>query len=65
MRRKRRKNYNSKNEQLCWTCQNATGNCSWSACLKPVDGWVVKISGRESVLGTPYKIISCPQYIQD
>ena len=26
-------------EQICWTCKNACGGCSWSRNLTPVEGW--------------------------
>lgn len=26
-------------ETKCWNCKNATGRCSWSKSLKPVEGW--------------------------
>lgn len=29
-------------EQLCWTCQKAGGDCSWSSCFQPVEGWTAK-----------------------
>lgn len=29
-------------EQLCWTCQKACGECSWSSCFQPVEGWTAR-----------------------
>lgn len=54
----------NKNMQLCWTCQRATGFCSWSARLKPVEGW----NAKKVVLGDgniTYKIKACPLYLPD
>lgn len=55
---------------ICWTCQNATGGCSWSRCLKPVEGWKakkMKIKGnfytREKV--DSFIVEKCPEYIKD
>lgn len=58
-------------ETICWTCQNATGGCSWSRNLTPVDGWKAEIKKIKNTnkLGTTYadsyKVISCPEYIED
>lgn len=52
------------NEQLCWSCENACGGCSWSSCLKPVKGWEatpVVVKDSEGDIYT-YKITGCPQY---
>ena len=32
-------------EQLCWACQKACGDCSWSSCFQPVEGWTAEVSG--------------------
>ena len=51
-------------KQLCWTCQRATGFCSWSAFLKPVEGWdAEKVQYNEDDF--TYKIKSCPLYLPD
>ncbi len=51
------------NEQLCWSCKNACGACSWSRCLQPVKGWkAVKVQRRD---GETYHIEECPEYIND
>ena len=56
---------------LCWTCQNATGKCSWSARLEPVKGWKAeKIKLKVSRDGggkyvTSYVVKKCPKYIKD
>ena len=50
--------------QLCWTCQRATGYCSWSASLKPIKGWDAKlVKFKEG--GYTYKIKDCPLYLPD
>lgn len=59
--------------QLCWSCQNATGNCSWSSGLIPVDGWIAlprTIRNYDDITRTyeeihTYRIRFCPQYIKD
>lgn len=50
-------------EQLCWTCQNATGGCSWSKNFAPIEGWdavSTTVDGEDT-----YFIKNCPQYEQD
>lgn len=54
-------------EQLCWTCQRACGDCSWSQSLIPVEGWTatpssIKTTGKEE---PTYHIELCPLYIPD
>ncbi len=55
---------------LCWTCQNATGKCSWSARLEPVVGWkakAIKVKGdshTKKVLDS-FIVKKCPKYIKD
>lgn len=54
-----------KDEQLCWLCKKATGQCSWSKDLTPVEGWIAKKTFvKDSSNGgfQSYKIISCPQF---
>jgi hypothetical protein len=54
------------NSQRCWTCANATGGCSWSHCLVPVDGWKAEpviVKDSEGDIYT-YNILSCPKYIR-
>ena len=58
------------NETLCWTCQNACGNCSWSRSLVPVEGWVakkIKIKGNfyAGEIIDSFVIRSCPEYRED
>lgn len=53
-------------KQLCWRCKNACGGCSWSAFLKPVDGWdatpvIIKDSTGNI---SSYKIQKCPKFIK-
>lgn len=52
--------------QLCWLCKNATGNCSWSKNLNPVDGWEatpITTKDSEGDIYT-YDIKSCPRYVR-
>ena len=64
---KNKSNYHKKRkEQLCWTCKNATGGCSWSDSLIPVKGWCAKPTVINECDGTSfesYEINSCPNYI--
>lgn len=53
-----------KNEQPCWTCAKAYGDCEWSRKLEPVSGWeatpTVKC-GKSAPIHS-YKITYCPKY---
>lgn len=62
--------------QKCWTCENATGGCSWTAIDKktgkvmfqPVPGWDAtptrrRLSGK--TIMESYEIHDCPQYVPD
>lgn len=61
----------NENDSLCWYCQNACGNCSWSRTLKPVEGWEVNIidiqhkANNKTYITQSYKVINCPEYIPD
>ena len=48
---------------LCWKCSNATGGCSWSKSLLPIDGWETeeKIIDHQPT----HKVISCPEFVAD
>ena len=59
-----------RNTTICWTCQNATGGCSWSRALKPVKGWKadklrVKKNDYTDEVIDGYVVIECPEYIKD
>lgn len=50
-------------EQLCWTCQKAGGDCSWSSCFQPVEGWTAERVHRKTY--DSYRITKCPEYVPD
>ena len=57
---------------LCWECKNATGGCSWSADLKPVNRWCaiktrLKMHNKsgENVNQTSYIVVNCPEFKRD
>ena len=58
-------------DTLCWLCQNAGGNCSWSKSFTPVDGWKAvptKVqAGFYSKTNDPrftdsYDVYECPEF---
>ena len=51
------------NSTLCWECANATGNCSWSEDLIPVEGWVAEYSTKTKE--DSYRVIACPEFVRD
>lgn len=60
----REKKKNTKVEQLCWSCKNACGGCSWSSKYQPIEGWeathVYRIdAGRQM---DTYSITACPEF---
>ena len=56
-----------KGYQLCFSCKNACGGCSWSRCGEPVDGWVATptIILQNAEEKNSYSISECPQYEYD
>lgn len=56
--------------QLCWTCKNACGGCSWSRKFEPVPGWTAVAvamryrDGKTRDVDT-YSITACPEYVED
>lgn len=61
----------SRDETLCWSCQNATGGCSWSKKLKPVRGWTAERiflkynENGKAKYDKSYKVVSCPKFKAD
>lgn len=49
---------------LCWECANATGNCSWSSKLVPVEGWVAKPVKKKDGLDS-FCVYICPKFERD
>lgn len=54
----------------CWDCAKATGGCSWSDHLIPVQGWAavpteLKNSKMSVVEDGSYIVIDCPLFIRD
>lgn len=57
-----------RSEQLCWSCQNAVGRCSWSKNFTPVKGWTAYIDKRRGNSGEEtetWSISACPEFIAD
>ena len=54
----------NRNTQLCWTCQRATGYCSWSASLTPVKNWDAKMIKMQDGM-ISYRIKGCPLYLPE
>ena len=58
----------SGNGQICWRCGNYCGGCSWSRDGTPVKGWKATetaVKNRGELEFYSYKIIYCPEYVQD
>lgn len=62
--------------QKCWTCENATGKCSWTEFdsetgkikFQPVPGWDAKPTRRRlcgKTIMESYEVRDCPQYVPD
>lgn len=52
-------------DQLCFSCKNACGGCSWSKTFTPVDGWEAKECKIPRTNIKTYKIKKCPEYVFD
>ena len=55
-------------DTICWECQRATGNCSWSQSLTPVEGWTANktyIHNEQGGKMKSYKVIECPLFIPE
>ena len=53
---------------LCWDCAKACGGCSWSAELKPVEGWVAeetKVATKADKFLESCRVVSCPEFQRD
>lgn len=55
------------NPTICWDCQKASGRCSWSRKLEPVEGWdakptIIKYAGSRE---PSYIVRSCPEFVAD
>lgn len=59
--------YTTDDFQPCWTCRKACGGCSWSRNFTPIPGWEAQESfiPANGEYAKTYKIISCPQYVND
>lgn len=58
--------HRKKNEQLCWECKRATGGCTWSDKLLPVEGWdATPTIIKDSEIGEipSFQIKHCPQFV--
>ena len=49
---------------LCWNCANAIGKCPWSAEFKPVNGWKIIETVKESC-GKSCIVLECPMFKRD
>ena len=57
-----------RSDTLCWECKKATGYCSWSHCLEPVEGWTAikanspRYNGEKLRNKPSYIVIDCPEF---
>lgn len=52
-------------DTLCWDCEKATGGCSWSDKLIPVEGWDAIPTKIKMVIykeTDSYKVLNCPLF---
>lgn len=53
---------------ICWKCQKACGNCSWSREFKPVEGWEAtqtKVYSNVDSRVDSYIVHKCPEFKKD
>ena len=48
---------------LCFDCAKATGYCSWSSRLEPVEGWTAEETIKNT--STSFVVIDCPEFVRD
>ena len=64
-------NYARVKHTLCWDCANATGGCTWSRLLEPVEGWTaIRIKGKPYKLDPEidtdtFLVQKCPEFMRD
>lgn len=61
----KKQNRIGKIEQLCWTCRNCIGRCSWSRDFIPIKGWDADMDTRTNAdrsNSVTYRIYDCPEY---
>lgn len=60
-------NLNKFKQTLCWDCKKAIGECSWSAILRPVEGWKATPTKRVSANGEvhSFRVEECPEFERD
>ena len=51
-------------QTLCWDCKFATGGCSWSDRLEPVEGWVAEQTKKNTPFQS-YIVKDCPLFRRD
>lgn len=51
-------------DQLCFSCLNSDGKCSWSKNFTPIEGWNAEPKVVRGGIET-FRIYSCPKYIFD
>ena len=69
-RKKKTPKYTPRHIQPCWDCIKATNpigsDCPWSAKLKPVEGWKVKVYNRKlsNEIKEYVEILECPLFMK-
>lgn len=51
----------NKNETLCWYCEKACGNCSWSKNFTPVEGWKADPTKVQETIDS-FVVHECPKF---
>lgn len=54
-------NYVDMSKSKCWECRNATGGCSWSESLTPVNGWFAVWDAKHDT----WDVRGCPEFERD
>jgi len=59
--------HRSKNshDTLCWSCQKALGQCSWSSNLTPVNHWCAIPTFIANDNESSFFVIRCPEFVSD
>lgn len=52
-------------DNICWSCQNACGDCSWSRSFTPIKDWTAeptKLVDSAGRVTDSFYITQCPEY---
>lgn len=52
-------------DTLCWRCKKAMGDCLWSQCFLPIEGWTAEKTWIQNDGQESYFVKKCPEFKAD